>query len=71
MKNNTISVQAYLINGQLNDVVDNDAPQNAIEEYFFPDSGAPVSSLVITAKTNDGKTVTLSLSKDRISASIE
>ena len=71
MKNNTISVQAYLVNDQINDVLDNESPKTAIDEYFFPDSGAPVSSLIITAKTHDGRTVTLSLSKDKISATIE
>ena len=71
MKNNTISVRAYIVNGQVNDILDNDTPKTAIDEYLFPDSGAPVSTLEITVKTNEGQTISLSLSKDKIYAKIE
>lgn len=71
MKNNTISMRANIVNGQINDILNNDTPKTAIDECFFPDSGAPVSSLTITAKTHDGKTITLSLSKDKIHATVE
>ncbi|MES1218849.1 MAG: hypothetical protein ABUT20_25310 [Bacteroidota bacterium] len=71
MKNNTISVSAYLVNGSANDILTEASPTQAIEEYLFPDMRPPVENLVITAKTNDGKLVTISIGKKTISASIE
>jgi hypothetical protein len=71
MTNNTISVTVNLINGTAADVLENVSPKVAINQYFYPDSGAPVTFLTIKAKTNDGKTVTLSLSETNISATIE
>ena len=71
MTNNTISVTVNLINGDQGNVLENVSPKEAINEYFYPDSGPPVTFFTITAKTNDGKTVTLCLSENKISATIE
>lgn len=70
MTNNTISVTANLINGSAHDILEDVSPKEAIN-YFYPDSGPPVTFFTIKAKTNDGKTVTLSLSESKISATIE
>jgi hypothetical protein len=71
MNNNTISVSAYLVNGSVNDILTEASPMQAIEEYLFPDMRPPVQNLVITAKTKDGKLVTLSIGKTSINATLE
>ena len=71
MKNNTISVTAYIVTGSTNDILVNSTPHEAIENYLCPDMRPPVQTIVITAKTNDGKTVKLSIGQDRIYADVE
>jgi hypothetical protein len=71
MTNNTISVTVNQVNGNVGDILVNEKPKTAIDNYFYPDSGAPVSSLIIKAKTSDGKIVTLVLTQTNISATVE
>lgn len=71
MNNNTISVVVNQINGSSRDILENDTPKSALNNYFYPDAGAPVSSFVIKAKTSDGKSVTLVITQTDISAIIE
>lgn len=69
--NNTISVIAYIITGDTNEILIDVKPKEAIEKYFMPDMRPPVQTLVIKATTNDGKEVTLSISNSTINASIK
>lgn len=71
MKNNTISVRAYIVTGGTNDMLEEATPHEAIENYLCPDMRPPVQTIVITAKTHDGKTVTISVGQNSISGSIE
>ncbi len=71
MTKNTVSVTAYIVTGSTNDILIDASPKEAIEQYFMPDMRPPVQTLVITAMTNDGKEVTLSISNSTINASIK
>jgi hypothetical protein len=71
MKNNTISVRAYIVTDDINDILENASPKKAIENYLCPDMRPPVQTIVIEAKTHDGKMVTLSITPSSISANIE
>ena len=66
MENNTISVNVSFINGTAQIILDGDAPNKALKEYFYPDSGMPIT-LFIRAKSNDGKEVSITIDKDTIS----
>ena len=61
MTNNTISVTAYIVTGSTNDILVDATPHEAIENYLCPDMRPPVQTIVIKAKTNDGKIVTISV----------
>lgn len=61
MTNNTISVTAYLVNGGLINLLENETAKESIEQYFLPDTRPPVETLSIVAKTDDGKEVTLNI----------
>lgn len=71
MTKNTISVTAYIVNGDLNEVLIDASPKEAIDQYFMPDMRPPVQTLVIKAIKNDGKEVSLSISNSSINASIK
>lgn len=68
---NLISVTSFLVDGSVCDILENVTPSTAIEQYFSPDTRPPVSSLIIKARTEDGKLVTLAISPTSISATIE
>lgn len=68
MENNSISVNVSFVNGNATTILDEDAPNEALKKYFFPDAGMPVT-LFIRAKSNDGKEVSITIDKDTISIS--
>ena len=61
MVTNTVSVKAYLVNGNVAEVLEDAAPKYAIEQYFYPDSGAPVRSLEIDIVDSKGKQYSISI----------
>lgn len=65
MKDNSISVSVSYINGTEQTVLDEEAPNQALEQYFFPNPGMPVT-LSITARSKDGKEVSITIDKDEI-----
>ena len=71
MKNNTISVRAYLVNGDVNDILENASPKDAIEDYLFPDMRPPVQTIVIDAITDDGKKLNITISPTSITAKLQ
>lgn len=71
MKNNTLSVKAYIVNGDMADILEDATPDEAIENYLCPDMRPPVQTIVIEAKTADGKLVKLSITQKEIYASME
>lgn len=71
MNKNTISVMVYLKDNSSNEPLVNSNPKNAIQDYFFPDSGAPVLNVIIKAMTQDGKLITLSITDSLIDGHIE
>lgn len=71
MKNNTISVMVYLKDNSSNELLFNSNPKNAIQEYFYPDSGVPVLNVIIKAMTLEGKLITLSITDTSIDGRIE
>ena len=70
MKDNTISVNVSFVNGTAQTILDGDTPSKALEEYFYPDSGMPIT-LFIRVKSNDGKEVSITIDKDIVSVSID
>jgi hypothetical protein len=68
---NTITVKAYLVNGDMRDILIDTNPHNAIEEYFLPDTRPPVERLVIEAFSQEGKKVTLSITQKNIFFDVE
>ncbi|HEY5370500.1 MAG TPA: hypothetical protein VIJ75_16065 [Hanamia sp.] len=68
---NTISVRAYLVNGDVNDILENASPKEAIENYLFPDMRPPVQTIVLDAVTAEGKKLNISISPTSITASIQ
>ena len=66
MKNNTISVTAFIVTGEVNDILSDSTPHDAIENYFCPDMRPPLETIVIKAKTDEGKTVLLSITQNSI-----
>lgn len=71
MTKNTISVSAHIITGGTNEILINATPHDAIENYLCPDMRPPVETIVIKAKTDEGKTVTISVTQNKIYADIE
>ena len=71
MKNNTISAKVYLVNGSDIDILEEESPKIAINEYLYPDCNPPVSNYVLKVMTDKGKLVTISISNNYISAKIE
>jgi len=67
MKTNRISVQAYFVNGSMQDVLEDATPQEAIENYLLPDMRPPVQTLVISVATKEGKHFSISISQTSIS----
>ena len=61
MDNNSLSLKAYLVNGEVADIVQDANPKQAIE-YFYPDSGAPVRILEFSIIDRDGKQCSVSIS---------
>jgi hypothetical protein len=70
MTNNTISVIAYLVDGGVINLLENETAKESIEQYFLTDTRPPVDLLSIKVKTNDGKEVTLNIGQ-RIDVSIK
>jgi len=70
MKNNSISVRAHLVNGELTEILEEASPREAIESYFVKDNGAPVQELIIKVRTRDGKMVSLYISPSRVEAAV-
>jgi hypothetical protein len=68
MDNNSVSVRAYLANGDLHEVLENVSPREALTKYFLPDSPAPVQELIVKVRTRDGRLVSLYITPDRIEA---
>lgn len=68
MDKNTISVRAYLANGDLHEVLENVSPREALSSYFMPNSPAPVQELILKVRTRDGRLVSLYITPDRIEA---
>ena len=62
MKANSISVIAKLVNGNEIDILNEANPTDAIEQYLFPDCRPPVKTLLIKARNEDGRGMTISLS---------
>lgn len=52
---NRITVKAYLVNGDIADIITDAKPKEAIDNYFYPDSGAPVKTLFIGFVDDKGK----------------
>jgi hypothetical protein len=71
MRKNTISVRAYLVNGDINDILVNASPKEAIEDYLFPDMRPPVQTIVIEAITDDGRRLNISISPKSITAELQ
>ena len=71
MQRNTVSVTAYLVDGGINQILEEANPKDAIEQYLLPDMRPPVQTLVIEAQTDDGKTVVLSISNRNVHASLK
>jgi len=67
MNKNTVSVMVYLKYNSSIEMLENSNPKNAIENYFYPDSGAPVLNIIIKAMTQEGKLITLSITDSAIS----
>ena len=65
MKDNTISVNVSYINGTETTILDEETPSEALEKYFFPDAGMPIT-FSIHARSNDGKEVSITIDKDEI-----
>lgn len=63
---NTVSVTAYFVTGEVNNVLENASPKDAIENYFLPDMRPPVENLLIEAFDKDGKKVTISITQKSI-----
>jgi hypothetical protein len=61
MDNNSVTVRAYLVNGDVADIVQDANPKQAIE-YFYPDSGAPVRILEFSIIDSNGKQCSVSIS---------
>lgn len=68
---NTLSITAYLVNGNEFQLLTQAPPEVALAEYLCPDVHPPVKTLVIEASTVEGKRVKLNISPDGINASIE
>ena len=62
MKNNTISVNVSFVNGTGQTILAGDTPSKALEEYFYPDAGMPIT-LTIQVKDRDGKEVSIVIDK--------
>jgi hypothetical protein len=71
MRKNIISVRAYLVNGDVNDILEEASPKEAIESYLFPDMRPPVQTLVMNAVTSDGKQLSISISPTSITATLQ
>lgn len=71
MNKNTISVVVYLKDNSSIEMLKNGNPKNAFENYFYPDSGAPVLNVIIKAFTNEGKLITLSITDNTIDGNID
>lgn len=71
MNKNTISVMVYLKDNSSSELLVNSNPKNAIQDYFFPDSGVPVLNIIIKAMTQEGKLITLSITDYSIDGRIE
>ena len=63
---NTISVSVSTVNGGFVRILESASPQEAIEEYFYPDCSPPVHTLIITATDENGKTVEISLGRSSV-----
>jgi hypothetical protein len=70
MNRNSVSVRAYLANGDLHEVLEGADPKTAIEDYFMPDTPAPVRELILKVRTQDGQLVSLYISANRIEAAV-
>lgn len=64
---NIISAQVNLANGQISDLLNNDSPETAIKEWLFPESGAPVLSIVINIISDKGEKYNIGITKNSIS----
>lgn len=65
MKKNSISVNVNYINGTSTTILDEESPNEALEQYFFPDAGMPIT-FSIRAKSNDGKEVSITIDNGEI-----
>lgn len=70
MENNTISMIADLASGDELPYLRDATPAEAIQKYLSNHNTQPVQQLVITAKTNDGKLVSISITQHQILASL-
>jgi hypothetical protein len=67
---NTISVKAYIVDGSINDILEDASPKTALDEYFSPDTRPPVEELVISAFADDGRVVDIYITPKKIRVDI-
>ena len=70
MTKNTISVTAYIVTGSDIKILLNESPHQAIEKYLCPDMRPPIENILIEAMTDDGKLEKISITQERIYATI-
>ncbi|MEO6166119.1 MAG: hypothetical protein ABIO46_08075 [Chitinophagales bacterium] len=70
MENNTISLIADLESGDELPYLRDATPTEAIQRFIANNETLPIQQLVITAKTNDGRTVSIALTHHQIMATI-
>jgi hypothetical protein len=69
MDNNSVSIRAYLTNGELREVLESGTPAQALH-HLLPGTSADVQELILKVRTRDGRVVSLYINQQRVEATI-